>query len=144
MQLPAPVTKKAAGAGALPCNIRGLATLRYDRARAAASVAASLLFLLQLVFMFSYLSFLFTSPFVLYLARLHCFFNLLGCLHAFLFIVFFFIIYLHLHSAFYLLRLEVFSRHAHTHTHTTYIRYGHVYDSLRVRLGGRSPQRVNI
>lgn len=89
MQLPAPVTKKAAGAGALPCNIRGLATLRYDRARAAASVAASLLFLLQLVFMFSHLSFLFTSPFVLYLARLHCFFNLPGCLHAFLFIVFF-------------------------------------------------------
>lgn len=43
MQLPASVTKKAAGAGALPCNIKGLATLRYDRARVVASVAASLL-----------------------------------------------------------------------------------------------------
>lgn len=122
MQLPAPVTKKAAGAGALPCNIRGLATLRYDRARAAAWVAASLLFLLQLVFMFSYLSFLFTSPFVLYLARLHCFFNLPGCLHALVFIVFFSIIYLHLHSAFYLLRLEFFfpPTHARTHTRRTF------------------------
>lgn len=144
MQLPAPVTKKAAGAGALPCNIRGLATLRYDRARAAASVAASLLFLLQLVFMFSYLSFNFTSPFVLYLARFHCFFNLPGCLHAFVFIVFFpLFIYISIRP-FISYASSFFSRHAHTHTHTTYIRYGHVYDSLRVRLGGRSPQRVNI
>lgn len=117
MQLPAPVTKKAAGAGALPCNIRGLATLRYDRARAAASVAASLLFLLQLVFIFSYLSFLFTSPFVLYLARLHCFFNLPGCLYAFLFIVFF--------SLFIYISIRPFISYAsrffpatHTHTHT--------------------------
>lgn len=120
MQLPAPVTKKAAGAGALPCNIRGLATFRYDRARAAASVAASLLFLLQLVFMFSYLSFLFTSPFVLYLARLHCFFNLPGCLHAFLFIVFFHYLFT---SPFGLLSLTprgFFPPRTHTHTRRTF------------------------